>query len=179
MPIKDKKKRAEYTKKYYAQYSIDNAETLKERDKANYQKNKEQRKKAAIIQVKKWKEAHREQYKEYRREHQKYRRNNDINFKIRDNLTTRVWFALNGGIKSVGTIEMLGCSIECLKSHLEGKFKEGMTWNNYGKSGWHIDHIKPCSAFNLSDKEEQLKCFNYTNLQPLWWYENLEKSNKY
>jgi hypothetical protein len=45
--------------------------------------------------------------------------------------------------------------------------------------GWHIDHIKPCSTFNLSIKEEQLKCFNYENLQPLWWFENLEKSNKY
>jgi hypothetical protein len=54
-----------------------------------------------------------------------------------------------------------------------------MSWNNYGIKGWHIDHIKPCSSFDLSDLEQQKKCFHYTNLQPLWWYDNLIKSDKY
>ena len=52
-----------------------------------------------------------------------------------------------------------------------------MTWQNHGKFGWHIDHINPCSRFNLSDIEQQKQCFHYSNLQPLWWWENLKKSN--
>ena len=64
-----------------------------------------------------------------------------------------------------------------LQCYLEGKFTEGMTWENHGK--WHIDHIKPCCSFNLEDEEEQKKCFHYTNLQPLWATDNLVKSGKY
>jgi len=62
---------------------------------------------------------------------------------------------------------------------LETKFLEGMDWDNYGIYGWHIDHIKPCSLFNLENIEEQKKCFHYTNLQPLWAIDNLKKGNKY
>lgn len=80
--------------------------------------------------------------------------------------------------KSAKTIELLGCSIEFFKFHLESKFLSGMNWENRGKYGWHIDHIKPCSSFDLSKPEEQKKCFHYTNLQPLWAIDNLKKFNK-
>ena len=53
-----------------------------------------------------------------------------------------------------------------------------MTWNNHGIYTWHIDHIKPCDSFDLSNEEDQKKCFHYTNMQPLWALENLSKSNK-
>jgi hypothetical protein len=55
-----------------------------------------------------------------------------------------------------------------------------MTFNNhgFGKDKWHIDHIIPCSAFNLTDIEQQQKCFNYKNLQPLWQEENFRKGNR-
>ena len=78
--------------------------------------------------------------------------------------------------KKDSTIELLGCSIDELKIHLQNQFKEGMTWQNHGE--WHIDHIIPCAAFDLSKKENCLKCFNYKNLQPLWAHENLSKSDK-
>jgi hypothetical protein len=53
-----------------------------------------------------------------------------------------------------------------------------MSWENHGKFGWHIDHIKPISSFDLTNENEQLECFNYKNMQPLWWNENLSKGNK-
>ena len=74
---------------------------------------------------------------------------------------------------------MLGCSIKDLIIHIEKQFKEGMTWDNHSYNGWHIDHIIPCASFDLSDPEQQKKCFHYTNLQPLWKQDNLSKSDKY
>ena len=74
------------------------------------------------------------------------------------------------------SVELIGCSIFDLKAYLASKFTEGMSWENYGK--WHIDHIIPCCAFNLVDPQEQLKCFHYTNLQPLWAEDNMRKGDK-
>lgn len=62
--------------------------------------------------------------------------------------------------------------------YIESKFEEGMNWNNWSHKGWHIDHIKPLSSFDLSKREEFLKACNYTNLQPLWAVDNFKKSNK-
>ena len=63
-----------------------------------------------------------------------------------------------------------------LAGHLESLFSPGMTWDNYGFEGWHIDHIKPCASFELDQKKI---CFHYTNLQPLWAKDNMSKSNKF
>ena len=71
----------------------------------------------------------------------------------------------------------LGCTREDLTTHLEGLFQDGMTWDNYGD--WHIDHIKPCSKFDLSTEKAQAECFHYTNLQPLWAKDNLSKGAKW
>jgi len=82
--------------------------------------------------------------------------------------------------KCAKTLVLLGCSVSDLKIHLESKFLPGMTWENhgYGDDCWHIDHIKPCDSFDLTDPEQQKECFHYTNLQPLWQPDNLKKSNK-
>jgi hypothetical protein len=107
------------------------------------------------------------------------RKKNDVTFKILNRLRTRMLLVLKGQKKAGTSLNLLGCSPEELKSHLEAKFKEGMTWDNYGINGWHIDHIKPCALFDLSLPEEQKQCFHFTNLQPLWWDENLKKSDNY
>ena len=75
-------------------------------------------------------------------------------------------------------MEYLGCAINELKEHLKSMFVEGMTWENHAQDGWHIDHIKPCYTFDLRDPKQQKECFHYTNLQPLWWYDNLKKNRK-
>lgn len=100
---------------------------------------------------------------------------NDPDFKIRRNLRRRIHHALRDNQKSDNTLTLLGCTVEYFKSYLESKFLKGMSWKNYGKYGWHIDHIIPCNKFDLKDFKQQKQCFHYTNMQPLWWKDNLIK----
>lgn len=80
--------------------------------------------------------------------------------------------------KTKSSIKLLGCTIEKTCDSLESQFKEGMTWENMGRGGWHIDHIIPCAFFDLTKPSHQKVCFNWQNLQPLWESENCSKSNK-
>ncbi len=93
------------------------------------------------------------------------------------NLRVRIRKALIYGDKSSSMLNLLGCTLIELRVHLEQKFARGMTWDNYGQFGWHMDHIKCCASFDLTDPEQQKKCFHYTNLQPLWWKDNLSKGS--
>ncbi len=79
--------------------------------------------------------------------------------------------------KASKTMALIGCETGVLIQHLESLWKEDMSWGNYGygQGKWVIDHIKPCCSFDLSKEEEQRECFNYKNMQPLWWKENLQK----
>lgn len=125
----------------------------------------------------KWKQNNREKDKESRRNSVNKRLSTDMGFKLLIVLRARMRSALKnkGHKKSLKTINLIGCSIEFLKNYIENQFTEGMSWDNYGKGGWEVDHIKPCAAFDLSKEEEQRKCFHYTNLQPLWYYDNRAK----
>jgi hypothetical protein len=107
------------------------------------------------------------------------RRLADPKYKIKTILRARLRKALRGKNKSESTLALVGCSIPDLIQHIESLFTEGMTWENHGLYGWHLDHIKPCAAFDLEDLEQQRECFNYNNLQPLWAADNRKKSNKY
>ena len=77
--------------------------------------------------------------------------------------------------KSGNAESLIGCNYDELKIYLESKFQQGMTWENWGIFGWHIDHIKPLVQFDLEDPIQQKATFHYTNLQPLWWKDNLSK----
>jgi hypothetical protein len=116
--------------------------------------------------------------KEKRRVYIRSKYNNDLNFRLSDILRSRLNKAIKG-IRRGSAVKDLGCSIEELKVYLESKFLPEMTWNNYGKYGWHIDHIKPLSGFNLSNIEQLKEACHYTNLQPLWAKDNLSKGSKY
>jgi hypothetical protein len=99
----------------------------------------------------------------------------DPYFRLVSSLRTRMKNALRKNKKTDHTLMLVGCTLGELRNRIEGKFKSGMTWDNYGIHGWHLDHIIPCVAFNLFNFEEQKRCFHYTNLQPLWAEENLKK----
>lgn len=75
-------------------------------------------------------------------------------------------------------IELVGCSINELRFYIEGKFTEGMTWENHGTHGWHIDHEIPLFMFDLTNEEQKKSAFHYTNLQPLWAQDNLIKGER-
>ena len=80
------------------------------------------------------------------------------------------------------TFDYYGCTSKELIEHIEKQFVDGMTWENRGQYGWHLDHIRPLASFDFTgdDMDEQLKAaWHYTNLQPLWWYDNLAKSDKW
>lgn len=101
----------------------------------------------------------------------------DPGFKLASYYRRRVSKALKVNTKCCHTLGLLGCSIPDLKEHLERGFKPGMSWENYGE--WHVDHIKPCARFDLSDHTQQRACFHFSNLQPLWGIDNLKKSDAY
>lgn len=106
------------------------------------------------------------------RHHIRYK--NDINYKLAMSLRNRMRIAIKGNQKVGSAVKDLGCSVNELKKYLESKFTDGMTWDNWGE--WHIDHIKPLSSFDLSEKYQYLQATHYTNLQPLWAKDNLVKN---
>ena len=108
------------------------------------------------------------------------RAKNNPYFRVIRNLRARFRMALNRNYKSGSAIKDLGCSIEDLKWWLEFWFNEGMNWNNYGnkKGQWSIDHIKPLSKFDLTNRDQLLEVCNYKNLQPMWHRDNLSKGAK-
>jgi hypothetical protein len=175
---KNKIKNKEKRKKYY----LDNKEKILIHNKINYTKNKYLYNKTN----KKYRDSHKEQLakqqKNWRDSHKIFlknkklnRLNNDPNYKLKLYMRSRINLALESNQKSGHTLELLGCSIEFLKQHLESQFTEGMSWENHNLKGWHVDHIYPCASFDLSKPEEQQICFHWSNLQPLWWYDNLSK----
>lgn len=102
-----------------------------------------------------------------------------INEKIGRNCRSRIRQSLKGIYRAGGSEELLGCTFDIARKHIESLFTDGMNWDNWNYYGWHLDHIIPICSFNLSNPEEQKRCFHYTNLQPLWREPNQEKGSKY
>jgi len=134
-------------------------------------------------QHRQWKAANRERVNAYGREYMriwgKHQRETNPQYKITKNMRCRLWHAVKaqGTDKTARTFELVGCSSTELMQHLEAQFAEGMTWENYGE--WHVDHIKPCAAFDLTCPEQQKTCFHFSNLQPLWGPDNCSKGAQY
>lgn len=104
----------------------------------------------------------------------------NVNGYIRYISDVRVKNALKGIFrkKEDEVIKYLGCNIDTYRKYLESKFLEGMSWENHGFDGWHIDHIIPV-MYNNPTKEQVIERLHYKNTQPLWAFDNLSKGNRY
>ncbi len=152
-PEESKRRRAESQKAYYQKTK----EVRKAAWRAYYQKTKEVRK--AYIQQ--YSKDNKEKRQQYNREY------------LKDNTAAKLRCWIHNNVKRCnGTdktwLNSVGCTKEEFKAHIESQFVEGMSWDNWTKDGWHIDHIIPLSRGGTN---------HYTNLQPLWAIDNLSKGN--
>ena len=107
------------------------------------------------------------------------RKREDIQYKITCNLRSRLRKAIRKKYQSGKSIEELGCSMEYFIRYIESLWQPGMSWDNWSHSGWHLDHVRPLSSFDLTDPEQVKAACHYTNIQPLWAADNLKKGGNY
>jgi len=138
--------------------------------KRNYELNREK----YLARNKARRAANREEYRAKCRAYIKKRYETEPDFRLKEFLRSRMHAALKAKrvTKTERSIELLGCTIEEFRTHIEKQWLPGMTWENHTYKGWHIDHIKPVNTFDFTDLEQQKQCFHYTNLRPLWWRDN-------
>lgn len=171
----------ECRRKYHNQYNNLNREKTNEKNKKRYWENREKE----LIRSKEKHQKNKEKEIEYRkknrekkakRERERYQ--NDFLYRLKVNLRNRLkLFLKSKKINKINkTIEIVGETPETIKKYIENQFKDGMSWENYGHNGWHIDHIIPLSS--AKTEEEVYKLCHYTNLQPLWANENYKKGKK-
>jgi predicted nucleic acid-binding Zn ribbon protein len=166
----EKCQRTACSKEYSRRHYLKNKEKEKARAHAYRQAHPEQ------VRMRKMQQYH--ECKDKLSNDRKLRRSHDLNYKMRSTLRARLNCAIKNGQKAGSAVKDLGCTIADLKTYLESKFLLGMSWDNWSKDGWHIDHIEPLSKFDLTNPEEFKKACHYTNLQPLWAKDNISKSNK-
>jgi len=106
----------------------------------------------------------------------KERRKTDKKYAIRCRLSTRLLKFWKGHGKNKNTMKLLGCNLEFFLKWLEFQFLSEMLFEN--RDTWHIDHVIPCSRFNLKDEKEQHKCFHWSNMKPMFSLDNIKKNNK-
>lgn len=169
-------------------YYDKNKESIKEYGRKHHYKNREKnvqasreyyiknREKCRITQ-KKWNQENRDKKRESSRKYRKNKKSTDVLYKISNAIRHRLYLSIRGGLKGGSAVKDLGCSVEFLKQHLESQFTDGMTWDNWGNKGWHVDHIIPLAAFDLTDRQHVLLACHYGNLQPLWALDNIRKSD--
>lgn len=179
-------KKKEHRKKYLKTYNVENKDLIKTTRKNWYEKNKE----SVMYKNTQWRKENPEQYKKTSKEYREKNRSklsekgrvwayqqyqtSEIH-RVKNSLRARLRFFTKFK-KSLPTSEIIGCSWEYLKQHLENQFQVGMTWENHGRFGWHIDHIIPLSSAQSVEDLHRLN--HYTNLKPLWWRDNLTKGSK-
>lgn len=98
--------------------------------------------------------------------------------RINNAISSGIWRGISSkSINSGKTFELLGYTLSELMQHLECRFLPGMTWDNYGLYGWHIDHIKPLASFTFDTPNHPAfrEAWSLSNLQPLWAKDNWRK----
>ena len=165
--------------KHKEKRSLLNKEWIKKNKRRFCAAKKEYRKKNADkikSYMNKWRKENRDKLRRYQNNYYSERRKVDPIFNATLNIRGLIAISikLSGFKKKTKTSKILGCSFEEFKSHLESKFKEGMSWEN--RHLWHIDHIMPVSMAKSYDEVVRLN--HYKNLRPLWANENQSKGNK-
>ena len=153
-----------------------NKEYLSQKSKNWYEQNKEHRKQY----LKEYREKNIDRIREVKRTYEKTKKANDPLYKLINNFRTAIYQVLkeNNVKKNGHYFDILKYTPDDLINHLESKFTDKMTWDNYGE--WHVDHILPISFFDIKEigDGEFMKCLELKNLQPLWGDENIKKSNR-
>lgn len=163
------KTRKERDRRYY----LANRDKILMRQRQYYCAHREECKRV----VRAYQATHLEEKNSYMRGYVKKRNKLDRSFYLLNVLRIRISKALSRNYKKAAKSSiLLGAPIAVVRAHLEARFQTGMTWENHGK--WHIDHIRPCASFDLSDPVQQKICFHYSNLQPLWAADNAKKGAK-
>ena len=155
-----------------AEHYLQNKERHDKNMREHYLQNKEQ------YQERKKEYNSRPKTKELRRNRYSNKYKTDINFRLKKICRNRLYQALKGLNKSASTMELIGCTPDELRKHIESKFEPWMTWENQGRGGWDVEHIKACFHFNLADPEQQRACFNWSNLQPMEHIANIKKGTR-
>lgn len=160
------------------EYSKRNRQKINARIRQRHREDPEKRRAASREQYRKRSEHSRQVQRRQRAAYMRMKRNSDPAFLVADRLRRRINAALkSNGSRKLGTlVDVSGCTVRELVAHIEKQFLPGMTWENRWQ--WHIDHIVPCSAFDLTDLAQQQVAFHYTNLRPVWASDNLRKHAK-
>ena len=171
---------SEWRKKYYKENKEKISERIKKcreehKDKIRecQKKYREENKEKLSEWRKKYRKENKESINEKANKYNKKRRKTDEGYRILGCLRSRLRNALKGTNKSASTMELVGCSIEFLRDYLDNTKVEGKDYSDA-----HVDHIKPCASFDLTDPEQQRECFHYTNLQYLPAKENISKGTR-
>lgn len=175
--LRDKAAQAEHRVKARKSYTAAN----KDKQRQRYERfwSDPVKAEAAKAKQKAYAKAHRKELSAKDVEYRKRRKQHDHAFRVVTNLRNRVYSAVaraQQGKKTVSGAKLLGCTPEFFVKYLEDQFLPGMSWENYGLHGWHVDHIRPVASF--ADPEDPA-CWHYTNHQPLWAKDNLLKSDKW
>lgn len=172
-------------REYHKKYRTTKKTELAEYKRIYYLNNKEKIKKyylANVDNIKNYRKKNISKIRKYWREYVSSRIKTDSNFKLIRNLRRRINSSILNNAKSGKSLDLLGCTIENLKNHLQKTaINNGyidFDINNYSGKEYHIDHIVPCAAFDLSCSYHQKLCFNWNNLQILSVYENILKKDK-
>jgi len=127
----------------------------------------------------KWRKNNPEKAKELARGYNMKRRSEN-NGRLNINISNQIRFSIGRNKNGSNWESLVGYNLLDLKTHLEKLFLPEMSWDNYGRHGWHIDHKIPISAFNFDNYNhiDFKRCWSLSNLQPLWEKDNLKKHAK-
>lgn len=173
-------------KEYKKKWRQENSEHCKEYQKKHYQENIERYKKYRQQNPNHYREYSKKYYeaiknnksfKDKKREYCRKKRQEDIKYRLNSNISVAIWRSLRGNKNGRHWEDLIGCTLKEVITCMEKQWTEGMSWNNYGRNGWVIDHKIPISAFNFSSFEhiDFKRCWSLSNLQPMWASDNLRK----